>query len=506
MLFNTPGWWAETIIEPAEAMLTLTGGVPDVVVTENNLITPEPASLTITGGVPTIGQTVRPAAAQLTLTGGVPTVINGKVIEPTPAHLTLTGGTPTIVQTIRPAPAVLTLTGGVPTVTVATPITVGTVGTPGSENTGDLTCSITPASGEDVLVFAWCIGSASSCYKGVYGASPMKCLGRVKLNSGTLTAFLIENVSSGSATVTISKSGSDWAQAVALSYANAVDFRQVKVAKGSGTTASQSATPGASARSIGSFTRGGISGNFTSPTGGTNRLNDSSGFVAGTVSDTSTSATFSASISSSANWGGVVVDALTAAILTPRINYTGGIWSEVNGGTQTFTVKAAVNDYIVVDMVQSGGGDPSSVTCAGVAMTLVDTQAFTHPNTSSGFLKRYRSAQITSAGDKTISITATGSQWWRAAGCSISNVTSFGATTKGAGTSSSPAQSVSCSADQLILQSFVTSSAPTELNASNIFDSPGGSQLYLLMNTAEEATAFSIPNSMNWACMATVVS
>ncbi|WP_457156343.1 hypothetical protein [Mycobacteroides abscessus] len=389
-----------------------------------------------------------------------------------------------------------------------TPVAIDQVGTPGSENTGNLTCTINPASGADVVVLAWVSGGSSSCYQGVYGGSslPMRLLGRVKFNSGQLAAFLIENVASGSATATISKTGSDWAQAVALSYTGAADFRQVKVAKGQGTTCSQSATPGSNARSIQSFTRGGISGAFSGPSGGTNRINETSGFVVGTVSDNNISGTFSASITASANWGGVVVDATPSTISAPKINYTGAVWSEINGGTQTFSVRAAVNDYVVVDIAQAGNGDPSSVTLDGVSMTLIDTQAFTHPNTSAGFLKRYRSAQIGSAGDKTVSITTTGSQWWHAGGWSISNVTSFGTPAKSSGTSSTPTQSVTCAAGQLILQSFVVPSAPTDLTAANFFDSPGASQLYLLMNAAEETTTFTVSNSMNWAAMATVIS
>ncbi|MBN7352166.1 Bacteriophage protein [Mycobacteroides abscessus subsp. abscessus] len=530
------GWWAETFSEPAPKVLALAGGVPSVAVTHGVYVFPSVAALTLTGSEPpVIGPPLRPGSPSLALTGGVPGILIGNVLTPGGAGVTVTGATPTVVQSnnnlLFPAAAARSLTGGTPTIitgpilipTAATPaitggvpvvtssvvpVAIGTVGTPGSENTGDLTCSITPAGGEDVVVFAWVSGGSSSCYKAVYGGSslPMRCLGRVKVNSGQLAAFVIRNVAGGSATVTVSKSGSDWAQAVALSYANALDFRQAKVAKGSGTSASQAAAPAVSARSIQSFTRGGIFGTFSSLSGGTNRINDSSGFVAGTVGDTGSSATFSATVSSSVNWGSVIVDAVPTVVSTPKINYTGGLWSEANGGTQTFTVTAAVGDYIVVDMAQSGNGDPSSVTLDGVAMTLVDTQTWSHPNTTSGFLKRYRSAQVASAGDKTVSITATGGQWWRAAGCSISNATSFGTPTKTSATSSAPSQAVTCSAGQLILQSFATAAAPTDLSATNHFDSPSGSAVFLLMNAAEETTTFSAPNSTNWGAMATVIS
>lgn len=496
---------ANHLLAPAAATPALAGGTPTVLT--GKILQPTAATPTLAGGTPSLAQRLAPTGATPTLTGGRP-LINITYPPPT-VQLTLTGGRPLLESRLMPPGGSMTLTGGTPIITNSVvPVAIGTVGTPGSENTGDLTCSITPTGGEDVLAFAWVSGGASSCYRGVYGGSSllMKCLGRVKINSGQLAVFLLRNVPNGSATITISKTGSDWAQAVAVSYSGALDFRMVKIAKGSGTSASQSATPTASGRSIQSFTRGGISGTFGSLSGGTNRVNDSSGFVAGTLSDSGSSATFSSTVSSSVNWGSVVVDALTAAITTPRINNTGGLWTEVNGGTQTFTVTAAANDYIVVDIAQAGNGDPSSVTCDGTAMTLVDTQTWSHPNTSAGFIKRYRSAQIGTAGDKTVSITTTGSQWWRAAGCSISNVTSFGTVTKTSGTSSAPSQSVSCTTGQLILQSFVTSSAPTDMNVTNYFDSPAGSTLYLLQNLAEDTTTFSATGSTNWGAIATVIS
>ncbi|SHT05822.1 serine-rich family protein [Mycobacteroides abscessus] len=503
------GWWAEIIIEPEPAVITITGGVPDVVITKDVFIEPTPAVLTLTGSRPSLEQTVHPAPAVLTLTGGVPNISTGHTVTPTAASLTLTGGTPAVTLTdnklINPTAAALTLTGGTPTVAVLSPISIDQVGTPGSENTGNLTCSINPTSGADVLVFAWCIDAASSCYQATYSGNPMRFLGRAKLNGGSLSVFLVENMSSGSATVTVNKSGSGWAQAAAVTYTGAVDFRQARIALGAGTSVSQSASPGLSSRSIQSFCRGGNNGTFGSLSGGTNRVNETSGFVAGTVSDTSTSAAFSGTLSTSANWGSVVIDALPHAITTPKINYTSGVWSESNGGTQTFTVKAASNDYIVVDMVQAASGDPSSVTCAGTAMTLIDTQTWSHPSTGSGFLKRYRSGQL-SSGDKTISITATGSQWWHAAGMSISGVTSFGATTKTSGTSSAPSQSVTCSPGQLVLQSFATGAAATDINATNYHDSPGGSLVFLYQNVSLESATIAATGSTNWAGMATVIS
>ncbi|MBN7391527.1 hypothetical protein I3U81_10785 [Mycobacteroides abscessus subsp. abscessus] len=116
------GWWAETFIEPEPAVITITGGVPNVEITQDVFIEPTPAQLTLTGGQPAIHQTLRPEAAALTLTGGVPNVSVGRTITPAPASLTLAGGTPSLGLKIAPAAATLTLTGGTPTVRITTPL------------------------------------------------------------------------------------------------------------------------------------------------------------------------------------------------------------------------------------------------------------------------------------------------------------------------------------------------------------------------------------------------
>ncbi|MGC7299478.1 hypothetical protein RA988_23520, partial [Mycobacteroides abscessus subsp. massiliense] len=62
------GWWAETFIEPEPAVITITGGVPVVEITQDVFIEPAPAQLTLTGSRPSLEQTVRPDPATLTLT------------------------------------------------------------------------------------------------------------------------------------------------------------------------------------------------------------------------------------------------------------------------------------------------------------------------------------------------------------------------------------------------------------------------------------------------------
>lgn len=393
--------------------------------------------------------------------------------------------------------------------TGVTPVAIDVVGTPGTEtiSSGGLSCTISPTAGADVLCFA--STGARYLYGATYsvGSVKMKVLGRVRHGAGQMTVFLAKGVSSGSATITIDTSGSgDWMQCVAISYTGAVDWKFAKTVIGSGVSVSQSASPGSNGLAVQSFANGDDAKPFSSLSGGTARLNEATSFVCLTIRDIDISGTFSANQSSSNAWGGIVCEATPSAISGPKINNSGAQWSEVLGGSNSFTVNAAVNDYIVVDIVQDRAGNPSSVTCDGAAMTLMDTQTFTS-GVGTGFIKRYRtSSAMGSAGNKTIAITSTGSGWWHAAGCSISNVTSFGTPTKASGTSSAPSHNVTCSAGQLILQSFATAVNATSITGANLFDSPGGGNSFLYMNVATETTTFGISNSINWASMATVIS
>lgn len=112
------GWWVEEFASPTPGALTLTGGVPDVEVTEDVFVESVGAELTLTGSRPSLEQTVHPAPPALTLTGGMPNVSVGQLISPDRAGLTVTGGTPSLGLKVAPAVAAVALTGGTPTVTI----------------------------------------------------------------------------------------------------------------------------------------------------------------------------------------------------------------------------------------------------------------------------------------------------------------------------------------------------------------------------------------------------
>lgn len=380
----------------------------------------------------------------------------------------------------------------------------------GTETTATPTqCTINPAAGSDVLAFYSVGGGGVSGM--TYGASnlPMTCVGQALSSGVVIAAYLIRGVSAGSATININKVGNNWGQAVAVSYTGTQGYGPAKQVVGNGASFSQSAAVPLNGRVIHAFTPGESSTTLSGLAGGTSRYLDNAGFLTQSVRDTDVNATFAGTLSATRNWAALASPLRAVALTGPTFRYSSGTASEGNNDTRTFDVVAAVGDYIYSVVGQDRSGNPSSVTCAGTAMTLIDTQAWTSAS-GTGYIKVYRSAAaMASAGTKTISITATGGGWWRAAGLAVSGVTNpSGIVTKTAGTSSQPAQSVTCLANQLILQAFVTATAPTGTEGgAALFLSPSAGLFFLVLNVADESTTFKLANtSINWGAMALVLS
>lgn len=397
------------------------------------------------------------------------------------------------------------------TATFTQPATVnyGTQGVGTETTSSPAQCTINSAAGDDVIVF-YSVGSGGVT-GATYGASnlPMICAGQA-LSSGVLiAAYIIRGVAAGSATINVNKTGSSWGQPVAVSYAGAQGFQPAKQIVGSGTSFSQPVTVPLNGRTVHAFTPGENSTTLSGLTGGVSRYLDNAGFLTQSVRDTDAADTFAGTLSASRNWATLALALRATAMTGPLLGYSAGTSAEGNNDTRTFDVFAAVGDYVYCAVVQDRAGNPSSVTCAGSAMTLLDTQNFTS-GVGTGFIKIYRSASaMASAGSKTISVTSTGGGWWRASGLAVSGVTSpSGTVTKSSGTSSQPTQSVTCTSNELILQAFVTAIAPTGTEGgAALFLSPSGSQIRLVVNIADESTTFKLANtSINWGAMAVVLS
>lgn len=412
-------------------------------------------------------------------------------------------------MTITPTGIASVQAFGTPDITQTALVVYDAIGVGTETTSSPISCSISPVAGADVLVFYSSGGGGTT--GATYGPSnlPMICLGQA-INSGVIMAtYLIRNVASGSATVNVAKTGFSWGQAVAVSYTGVQGYGPSSQVVGVSTSFSQPVTVPQNGRTVHAFTPGENSTTLSSLAGGISRYLDNAGFLTQSVRDTDANTSFTGSLSASRNWAALAVPLRPIAQSGVILGHSAGSASEGNGGTSTFDVYAAVGDYVYCVIAQDRAGDPSSVTCAGAAMTLIDTQTYTS-GVGTGFVKIYRSASaMGSAGAKTVSVSTTGSGWWRMCGLALSGVTSpSGTTTKTSGTSSQPTQAVTCAANQMILQAFVLAAAPTATEGgASLFLSPGASQINLVMNVAAETTTFKVANtSVNWGAMAVVLS
>ncbi|WP_234803865.1 hypothetical protein [Mycobacteroides immunogenum] len=385
----------------------------------------------------------------------------------------------------------------------------------GSENNGTpLTCTINPNTGDDVLVFAM-LGASSGAtdfYKATYGPSnlPMICAGQELSGGVVIAAYIIRGAPSGSATVNITRgtSPAPWGQAVAVSYSGAAGFDPATAAAGTGTSFSHPVTVPTNSRTVQAITTGDAGATLSSLTGGVSRYLDNAGFCIQSIRDSDASTAFTGTLSSSRAWASIAVPLRTSAPGGVRAGYSYGSTSVLGATTTTFDIYAAAGEYVYVPVIQDRAGDPSSVTCDGSAMTLIDTAPWSS-GSGAAYIKIYRSAAaMSSAGLKTVSVVTSGSGWSRSGGVAVSGVTSpSGTVTKTSGTSSQPTQAVTCSAGQMILQILASSAAPTGIEGGTTLVVSSAGQVFWSINIALESTTFKLANtSTNWGALALVLS
>lgn len=396
---------------------------------------------------------------------------------------------------------------GTAVITQPASVVYSTVGV-GAETTATATqCTINPAAGDDVLVFF--SQGGGDAVSATYGAGnlPMTSVGQALSNGVLIAAYLIRGVSAGNATITINKTGSRWGQAVAVSYAGAQGYDPATQLVGNGATFSQTVSVPLNGRTVHAFTPGETSTTLSGLTGGVSRYLDNVGFLTQSVRDTDVAGTFAGTLSASRDWAILSVALRAIAPTGVRAKYN-VCTPSVLSTTTTADVVAAGGDYIYAVIAQDRPGDPSTVTCAGTAMTLIDTAPWSSPYGAS-YIKIYRSAaSMTSAGAKTLSVTSTGNGWCRIFGITASGVSNpSGVVTKTSGTSSQPVQSATCSVNQMILQVFATSTMPTGTSGGTCLSVTTIGQIFLSVNVAHEPTTFKLANtSVNWGAMALVLS
>ncbi|SHR83368.1 Uncharacterised protein [Mycobacteroides abscessus subsp. abscessus] len=497
------------IVAPASVPSRAAVGTPTVTAGPVT-IAPTAVPSRVAVGTPSLAQVIKPGAVPSRAAVGTPSV--AYVVKPTAVPSRAAAGTPTLIPgpvTIAPTGVASRVAVGTPTITQPASVNYNTPGV-GTETTSNpATCTINPNTGDDVLVF-YSLGSGDVA-GATYGATnlPMNCAGQARSNGVLIACYIIENVAAGSAAININKTGSSWGQAVAVSYAGAQGYRPAKSAVGNGTSFSLPVTVPLNGRTVHAFTPGQNSTTLSALSGGTSRYLDNVGFLTQSVRDADAATTFGGTLSATRDWAALGVPLCAVAPTGPIPKYSTGTDADGINGTKTFDVYTAVGDYVYAIVGQTGPGDPSAVTCAGTAMTLLDTLAW-NAGSATGFIKIYRSAAaMASAGAKTVSVTATGGNWWRACGLAVSGVTSpSGTVTKTSATSSQPTQAVTCAADQLIVQIFITSAAATgTAGGAALWLTPSAGQVFMTVNVADESTTFTIANtSVNWGAAAVVLS
>lgn len=404
----------------------------------------------------------------------------------------------------------------------ATPVAFRTSGGAGTENLNTITCSVTPSAGDSVVVFIL-NGGSGDINPPTYGASNlrMKCRGQIRCGATTsgsgiiFAAYSIDAVAAGAATISITCTNNNWCQAAAVAYSNVAGYALTKTSMGQSSTALTSgalAIPGAGSMLVNSFCH---NQTISSPTGGTNRLLETAGFVKQTISDSNANVTFAATASSTGTWGGLMVPLLSSVPSSPNINHCLGQIGPLNGSsTQTLSIMCNVGDYVFVDFVENGNTAPASVTCAGVAMTQIYTANVPGLTGGTGLIRRYVSATAITSGQislgaVSVQLNQTSSNWWGWCAVSVSGITTIGTSAGSVFSSNSqPSQAISLSAGQYALHTFSTYTQPGYItNATNYYDGQGGQFAVPSMNFLDtSATVTMSLTSVQWGSMYTILS
>lgn len=304
-----------------------------------------------------------------------------------------------------------------------------------------------------------------------YGGVAMKKLGQISYaggsGNGTLTRYVMFNVSAGAATVAFTVAGgSAWVFGASMGYQNAQSVDIADVATGTGTSITQAAAVTTGQMAVQAV--GGASFSTSGQTGGSNR-GTTDGAASLAVNDTNVTDTFVKTLSASKTWGAILSTLSTAA--PSGVYYDNvGTGFAANGTSGSWSHTATAGAYVIVDIcVDRASATLTPPTYDGNAMTLLGTANF--PGASGiATLYRYGIANV-AGGTKTISFSVSANAWLAGGSISILGADAISASTPVAGGSSSPTQGASCQPGQLIVQSFAARSVlGTVTGGANVHD------------------------------------
>ncbi|QNN99692.1 minor tail protein [Mycobacterium phage Rope] len=377
-----------------------------------------------------------------------------------------------------------------------------------------LAFTITPSSaGEDVVVWFACDRSATIGAVTI-GGNPLRRMSIQRLTStqssnAFLCCYVGKSTSNGSHSISVALSGSRWAVATAVSYKDAQALHPIMSTSGrvSATVAQSVTCPPSGMVSWGLCIGGGST--FSSVnSGSTERFWKTGSSFAMMVRDANANTTFGGILPSTTYWAAQALRLSPIAIQGPRYNNYGEMTSPSLGNSSaSFTVLADAGDDIIVGFCVDRGTDQSiTVTCAGNNMTLLGTQLWSGAGANAR-VQLYRYANVPSA-NPTIQVTlASNSGWFIAGGISVKGMTSAGTTSGTNGNSTNAAQSVTCGANQLIVQCFAFNGTFGQVDGgATLVDTSSGNLVTLALSISDVSTTFTHYVNNNWGSIAVVLS
>jgi hypothetical protein len=347
------------------------------------------------------------------------------------------------------------------------------------------------------------------------GSTYLKLLGMSYWDTNRFTLIWgLMNPPTGSQTITVTGATS-YTGANSVAYSGVGGFSAPTYATGSGTSISAPVSGGVEGglivQVLGNNSTGSLFTNYSQTARVNIRLATMYGLLIGdnaTQPDDNTSVTFTATEASAWPWGSASVVLYPTASPPTGVYYDaiGHGWGASTATNWTVEHVATAGAYAFVDIAVDRAASLTNVLYDGNAMASMGVAHFTGVSGQQASLYRYMYGPV-AGGHANITGTFSGATWNAINSVSYLGVGMTKALQIDNADGSSPSQTVSCSAGQIIVEAIgIWSTVPTAPSGgSNLFDW-GNTYMGLVVNQATTSTTFATADSgVNWGAVATVL-
>ena len=347
------------------------------------------------------------------------------------------------------------------------------------------------------------------------GSTYLKLLGMSYWDTNRFTLIWgLMNPPTGSQTITVTGATS-YTGANSVAYSGVGGFSAPTYATGSGTSISAPVSGGVEGglivQVLGNNSTGSLFTNYNQTARVNIRLTSMYGLLIGdnaTQPDDNTSVTFTATEASAWPWGSASVVLYPTASPPTGVYYDaiGHGWGASTATNWTVEHVATAGAYAFVDIAVDRAASLTNVLYDGNAMASMGVAHFTGVSGQQASLYRYMYGPV-AGGHANITGTFSGATWNAINSVSYLGVGMTKALQIDNADGSSPSQTVSCSAGQIIVEAIgIWSTVPTAPSGgSNLFDW-GNTYMGLVVNQATTSTTFATADSgVNWGAVATVL-